>query len=110
MRPSPFLRQSLTALLTLAAACDSGFSRLSPPEETGPSVAYGLWSPGTNDTIRAWGGNTLASDNTGFPLDAASITGMRVGINGGFSATGTQYVYWGGFAVCADWCGAYSSF
>lgn len=50
MRPSPFLRQSLTALLTLAAACDSGFSRLSPPEETGPSVAYGLWSPGTSDT------------------------------------------------------------
>ncbi|MFN8652031.1 MAG: hypothetical protein U0133_09040 [Gemmatimonadales bacterium] len=64
----------------------------------------------SNSTIRAWGGNTLASDNTGFPLDAASITGMRVGINGGFSATGTQYVYWGGFAVCADWCGAYSSF
>ncbi|HWA56747.1 MAG TPA: hypothetical protein VG692_05800 [Gemmatimonadales bacterium] len=63
-----------------------------------------------NSTIRAWGGSTLASNNTGFPLDAASVTGMRVGINGGFSAAGTQYVYWGGFAVCADWCGAYSSF
>ena len=38
------------------------------------------------------------------------MTGLRVGINGGFSASGTQNVYWGGFAVCADWCGAYSSF
>jgi hypothetical protein len=63
-----------------------------------------------NSTMRAWGGSTLASNNTGFPVDAAFMTGIRVGINGGFSASGTQNVYWGGFAVCADWCGAYSSF
>lgn len=57
-------------------------------------------------TIRAWGNSnpTLASNNTGFAVDDAAMTGIRFGINGG---AGAGYVYWGGFAVCADWCGAY---
>lgn len=61
------------------------------------------------DTIRAWGNSTptLASNPGGIALDDGAVTGFRVGINGGFSATGAQYVYWGGFAVCTDWCGAY---
>ena len=37
-------------------------------------------------------------------VDDAAMTGIRFGINGG---TGGGYVYYGGFAVCADWCGAY---
>jgi hypothetical protein len=58
-------------------------------------------------SIRAWGGGSLASAATGFPVADWAITGIRIGLNGGFAASGTHYVYWGGFAVCADWCGAY---
>jgi hypothetical protein len=59
--------------------------------------------------IYAWGGNSLASNPGGMPLADWAITGLRIGINGGFSASGAQYVYYGGFAVCSDWCGAYSA-
>ncbi len=69
---------------------------------TGPDDATVLYD---SSSIEAWGGSSLASDNTGFPLDDWAVTGVRVGVNGGFSASGTQYVYWGGFAVCTDWCG-----
>lgn len=62
-----------------------------------------------NKDIIGWGGNPLASNNKGFPLDDWAITGLRIGSNGGYTASGTQNVYWGGFKVCTDWCGAYTS-
>lgn len=61
-------------------------------------------------TFKAWGGGTLASYGSApFTLDDWAVTGLRLGINGGFAASGAQYVYWGGFAVCADWCGPYAA-
>jgi hypothetical protein len=58
-------------------------------------------------TIKAWGGGSLASNPGGIPVADQFMTGIRIGLNGGFSASGAQYVYYGGFAVCSDWCGAY---
>ncbi len=63
--------------------------------------------------IFAWGGSrqTLATNGTNLPIDDAHITELRIGINGGFATPSPQFVYWGGFAVCAsDWCGPYSSY
>lgn len=61
----------------------------------------------------AWGGNgqTLASDGDGLDVDDSKIVDMRLGTNGGgWTFTSPQYVYWGGFAVCADdWCGRYAA-
>jgi hypothetical protein len=62
---------------------------------------------GDRNTIEAWGGSSLASNPNGITVDDAFMTGIRIGLNGGFSASGSQYVYYGGFAVCDDWCGAY---
>lgn len=59
------------------------------------------------NSIEAWGGSSLASNPNGITVDDAFMTGIRIGLNGGFSASGTNYVYYGGFAVCSDWCGAY---
>ena len=59
------------------------------------------------NSIKAWGGSTLASNPGGIPVADEFMTGIRLGLNGGFSASGAQYVYYGAFAVCSDWCGAY---
>lgn len=62
-------------------------------------------------TLEWWGqssGNMLSAA-TAEVLDAFAVTGFRLGINGGFSAGSTQYMYWGGFAVALDWCGAYGN-
>lgn len=59
------------------------------------------------NSIKAWGGGALASNAGGITVDDAFMTGIRIGLNGGFSASGLNYVYYGGFAACSDWCGAY---
>lgn len=44
------LRRFLALPLAALTACDSGYSGIDPAEETGPAVAYGIWTPGPNDT------------------------------------------------------------
>lgn len=63
-------------------------------------------------SIYAWGGDksqTLAASGKALPIDAAHMSDLRFGINGGFPTPSPQFVYWGGFAVCADWCGPYAA-
>ncbi|HWA59392.1 MAG TPA: hypothetical protein VG692_19215 [Gemmatimonadales bacterium] len=63
--------------------------------------------------IFAWGGSrqTLATNGSNLPIDDAHMTELRIGINGGFATPSPQFVYWGGFAVCAnDWCGPYGTY
>ncbi|MBL8978331.1 MAG: hypothetical protein JNM53_07960 [Gemmatimonadetes bacterium] len=56
MHPSPrtFRRLVAGALIpptVLLAACgDGGYTGISPVEETGPAVQFGIWVPGTGDT------------------------------------------------------------
>ena len=60
------------------------------------------------NTYMAWGRTQiLANAGSNFAIDDAQIQQARVGINGGPTMSGVVYVYWGGFAVCTDWCGAY---
>ncbi len=56
-------------------------------------------------SISAWGGVPLGADPNNIPVDDGFMTGIRVGLNGGFPSPIPQFVYWGGFAVCTDWCG-----
>lgn len=64
-------------------------------------------------SIYAWTGNgqTLETSGTGLDIDDSRMLDMRLGTNGGgWTFTSPQYVYWGGFAVCADdWCGPYTT-
>jgi hypothetical protein len=60
-------------------------------------------------SIAAWGGQSLAANPGGIPVEDQFMTGLRVGLNGGFPADSPQFVYWGGFAVCSDWCGPYTA-
>lgn len=65
------------------------------------------------NSIKAWGGTsgqTLAANGTNLPVDDAHITDLRIGINGGFSPTVAQKVYWGPIRVrTAGWCGPYTA-
>lgn len=63
------------------------------------------------DNMYVWGGGKMSANNTGLTVDQAHVEELRFGINGGFAASGTQYVYYAGFATASDtWCGAYGSF
>ena len=61
----------------------------------------------------AWTGNgeTLASSGTNLNVDDRQMVDIRIGTNGGgWTFNAPQYIYWGGFAVCADdWCGPYTT-
>ncbi|HNB58692.1 MAG TPA: hypothetical protein PK308_00165 [Phycisphaerales bacterium] len=61
------------------------------------------------NSLYGWEAGTLASYTGTFTLDSWAVTGLRIGSNGGFALAGQPKVYWGGFAVCADWCGPYAA-
>jgi len=61
-----------------------------------------------NNNIGAWGGRPLSNDNKGFVVTEAFMRGMRIGLNGGFGTSRPEYMYYGGWAVCNDWCGAWA--
>lgn len=65
------------------------------------------------NSIKAWGGSsgqTLANNGQNLTVDVAHIQMMRVGLNGGFTASALQRVYWGGFGVAyGDFIGPYGN-
>lgn len=58
-------------------------------------------------TLNGWNAGPLSTFTGTFTLDDWAVTGLRIGSNGGFTLAGQPKLYFGGFAVCTDWCGAY---
>lgn len=62
-----------------------------------------------NAKLVYYGGGVIASDGARFTLNTNTITNLRIGSNGGSNLplSVNQAYYYGGLAVCSDWCGAY---
>lgn len=62
------------------------------------------------DNIYVWGGGKMSANNTGLPVDVVNMEALRMGINGGPTVAGTQYVYYAGVGVSKQtWCGPWTS-